>query len=370
MRCRYLGLKSVLLILMAVPAIGFAHKLPCKAQIDIELKGSAPPVMEWYSCAKDLDGKPFNRQETDRCLQSILSHSQFAAGKVVVEPGHRHTQVSFILESPPLKLTKLDFGLSTGRTLDFEGFIRHDGNVLRLGQPYDPSKEIQTLISLEEFLKSNGVAAIISRDVALDYDKKTATVVFKVWAGPDFEAREPLPGTKCDAYVANINEIDMDDNTPAPLVDAILGTSLAACFSSDAIRKAEQELNGTELFLSVRIDIQRASQFRNITLHVRAKPTVIGQISYKPYGVLSEVQTTEVPAIPLAENQAYSASAAGVSRAKLLDSFKKQGLNVKVLEEDRLEPNRRLSVVFHIIGAKLDTLLIDGKEFQSSSCCI
>jgi outer membrane protein assembly factor BamA len=291
------------------------------------------------------------------------------AGKVLVKPRRGFTDVTFILESPALTLSKVDFGLPVDRRMEFENLLSQDQFSLRTGDIFDTRKETQTTIKLEQFLKSKGVLALVSKDLILDYDHKTASLVYKVWEGPSIIPEEPLlPGPKrCDVYVRNFNEINIDDYTPLPLVDSILGIRRTPCFSSDAIKKAKQELDSTDLFSSIEVKTSDSSEWRDVSVSARTKPTTVKHILYKWYGALSDARTAELPPVPLAENQVYRRSSALGTRDLLSDFLKKSGLKVKVHEEDMLEPDHRLSVVFHVLGAKTDSLSIDGELVQQGA---
>jgi len=344
----------------------YAQVFPGKAQIDYELKGSVPPVSEWYECINSLRGKPFSRTEADKCLQSILSRPHLTSGRVIATPEHNYTQVSFILESPPLALAKVDFGLSPAFDLDFADFISKDEDVLRTGDIYDFFREAHTAIKLDQFLKAKGVVAIISKDVDLDYHHKTASLLYKISEGPRAIEEEPLlpNGKKCEAYVKDFNQVDIDDYTPLPLIDNILAIRRAPCYSSEAIKKATQELDNTDLFSSIQIRTADSGEWRNVSISARTKPTIVKHISYKWYGALSNKHTVQLPLVPLAENQVYKRSYALGTRDIILDFFNQSGLNVRVYEEDMLQADHQLTVVFHILGAKADTLRIDGELVQ------
>ena len=360
--------KLVLLAHIALPTVLFAQDLS-GTQTSIETKGSIPPVAEWYSCVREMRGKPFDRQEVDGCLRSVLSHPHLTAGKVVVKQHPGYTDVAFVLDSPALILSKVDFGLSRARQLEFEDLVKQDEYALHTGDIFNTAKETQTTIKLEQFLKSKGAQALVSKDIALDYDHKTASVLYKVWEGPTIVPEEPLlPGPRrCDVYVRNFNEIDIDDYTPLPFIDSILGIRRTPCFSSDAIKKAKQELDSTNLFSSIEVKTSDSGEWRDISVSARTKPTMVKQILYKWYGVLAEAHTAELPPLPLAENQVYKRSFALGTRDLLSDFFRKSGLNVKVYEEDSLGPDHQLSVVFHVLGAKTDSLSIDGKPVQQGA---
>lgn len=367
MRTKMLSLKFISLVLV-LPAALLAQDRS-GTQPYVETKGSVPPVAEWYSCTKELRGKPFDRKEADKCLQSILSRPHLTSGKVVVKHYRGYTEVTFILESAALRLSKVDFGLSHGRQIEFENLMSQDEFSLHTGDIFDTRKETQTAIKLEQFLRSNGVLALVSKDVALDYGHMTASVVYKVWEGPTIAPEEPLlPGPRrCDVYVRNFNEIDIDDYTPLPLIDSILGIRSTPCFSSDAIKKAKKELDSTNLFSTIEVKTSDSAEWRDVSVSARTKPTIVKRILYKWHGALSDAHAEELPPLPLAESQVYKRSAALGTRDLLSDFFRKSGLNVKVYEEDSLEPDHQLSVVFHVLGAKTDTLTIDGEHVRQEA---
>jgi hypothetical protein len=361
--------KLILAVFTFLPIALYSQALPGRVQIDYNLKGSVPPVSEWYDCINSLRGKPFDRTEADKCLQSILSRPHLTSGRVIAKPEHNYTQVSFILESPPLALAKVDFGLSRGFDLDFAEFINRDEDVLHTGDIYDSFREAHTAIKLDQFLKAKGVVTIVSKDVVLDYDHKTASLLYKISEGPSTIEEEPLlpNGKKCELYVKDFSEIDIDDYTPLPLVNSILAIRRTPCFSSEAVRRANQELENTGLFSLIRIKTTASGEWRNVSLSAQTKPTIVKHIVYKWYGAISDAQTAELPPLPLAESQVYRRSHALGTRDVILGFFSKSGLNAKVYEEDTLEPDHELTVVFHVLGAKADILSIDGRVVQQKA---
>jgi outer membrane protein assembly factor BamA len=357
--------KLLLLVHIALPAVLLAQDLS-GTQTSIERTGSIPPVAEWYSCIRDMRGRPFDRQEVDRCLHSVLTHPHLTSGKVVVKQQHGYTEVTFVLESPALILSKVDFGLPLARQLEFEDLLKQDEYALHTGDVFDTVKETQTTLKLEQFLKSRGAQALVSTDIALDYDHKTASVVYKIWEGPTIVPEEPLfPGPKqCDAYVRNFSEIDIDDYTPLSLVDSTIGIRPTPCFSSDAIKNAKQQLDNTGLFSSIEIKTSESGEWRDVSVSARTKPAIVKHVVYKWYGALSDAHMMELLALPLSENRVYRRSAAVGARDVLSAFLRKSGLIVQVYEEDSLEPDHQLSVVFHIVAAKADTLSINGEAVQ------
>jgi len=116
---------------LITPPTTYSQTYPGVTQINYDFRGSVPPVSEWYSCINDLRRKPFDQKQADKCLQSILSRPHLTKGRVIAQPEKTYTQVSFVLESPSLTLSKVDFGLPTELEMDFERFTANDVEVLR-----------------------------------------------------------------------------------------------------------------------------------------------------------------------------------------------------------------------------------------------
>jgi hypothetical protein len=334
--------------------------------------GSTPPVREYYSCVNDLGGKPFDRQAADVCLKSILSHPHFTGGNVVVEPHASYTTVKFELESPALTLTKVNFGLPPDREIEFEHLLSEDEIAPHVGETYDSSKAFQAKGKLDDFLKSKGVLAFVTYGTVLDYDQKTATVQYNAWEGPPIPPQEPVyPRPNCHVLVGNINEIDVDDYTPIQYVKDILNLQMTSCFSQEKIDQAARELKGTGIFSTLEVKISPHvgesspdEEWRDVTLTARANPTQVGRILYKRYGLLSEAPEPKWPRIPLTVGKAYSRYDAQESEKTLETFLTKPGFKVMVFQGDRLEPDKQITVTFHLIGGTTDTLWMDGKRIH------
>lgn len=372
MRTKRLKWSLIVLVVIGLPPSIHAQQYPGKVQPSIELKGSVPPIAEWYSCVASIGGRSFSQADADQCLRSILSHPHLTSGRVLVSAEGAYTEVTFLLESPSLRLTQLDFvGLSEDSLPEFQRFISQNDEVLKKGAEYDPREQMHTQTKLEEFLRSKGIKALISKDVTLDYQQKAAAVVFRVWQGPNVTPEEPLlPGkTDCQTYVGSVNNTDIDNYTPLPLVESIVAPWRSACFSQSLIRNAEDELKETGLFTSASLDVEASDEWRNITLHVRTRQTPVAEVLSRWYGTLSGEHTEQLPVIPLKAGETYTRAAAVGSREILIGQFKKPGSRVVVTEENMLNPNHTLTVVFDILGAKPDVLSMDGQVLSSDQCC-
>jgi len=331
--------------------------------IEVQHKGSVPPVAEWYSCTRNLDSKLLSQQAAEGCLRSILSHPQFSAGKVSFQRKDGQIKLFYFLKSPTLSLTEVDYGLSRELLADFGQFTVGDEDVLRQGDYYDPLLELHTTAQLNQFLSAKGMIALLSRSLRLDYKQRTGKLAYRVWEGPSSIPGEPLlPGSEpCRTYVRNLSELDLDDNTPLPLVNSLLMIRRTPCFSARRISKSRLELLRTDLFSAVDIKITASGKWRDISLRVRAKPTTVDHLELKWYGVFSKSHPRDLPPLPLVENRLYSRSQALRNRDLLVQSLTKPALKVKVCEEDVLAPDHHLIVIYHILGGTADSLWIDGE---------
>ena len=91
---------------------------------------------------------------------------------------------------------------------------------------------------------------------------------------------------------------------------------------------------------------------------------MVKHVQGKWYGALSNSNAEDFKPLLLVENQSYTRSAALGTRDLLFDIFKKSGLNVKVYEEDSLEPDHQLSVVFYVLGANTDNPPLTENQFS------
>jgi hypothetical protein len=362
-RSRYLSAVVVALVASASPLL--AQDPPNTVAVEIATRGSVPPIAGWYACANSLRGKTFDREASDRCLRSILERGPVTGGDLTVEVTPEVTKVLFSLRSPELILKEVDFGLPDDLAPAFLEFSLTDPDVLRTGTIYNPRKEDETSIALDLFLKSKGMFAVLSRKLELDYAGRTGSLHYTVSGAHLGMEEAPLPpfGRKCEVYVKNVNAIDIDDMAPLPLVEDILGIRKSRCFS-EATRNAETQILNTALFSSAAVRISGTGEWRDVSLSLRTNPTMVRRISYKWYGELLDAHTQATPTVALLENQTYRRSLAQKSLEVLKNTYGAGGLKVKVIEEDRLEMDRSLTVVFHVAAGKRDTLFIDGKKAE------
>lgn len=366
------GRKLIFLTLFWMPTALFGQGR-METHAYIEKPGSVPPVQEWYSCIHDLDNKPFDRPAAEACLTWILSHPHLTAGKLIVKPRREHTTVLFRLESPSLTVAKVNNGLPPDLEAEFEHRSSVDRLAPHVGKTYNNLGALMAIRDLDDFLKSKGILALATCERVLDYDQKIATVKCKVWKGPSIATEGPVVDgiRNCEELIAGVNETDSNDYTPLPYVNAILGIGLPPCFSVEKIEQGVRELKGVGIFSVLEAKISPSERetppdehWREVTLTARTNPTKVGRILYKRYGVLSEASEPDWPRIPLTVGQAYTWSGAQKSENVLADFLTKPEIKVKVFQEDKLEPDLQLTVIFHLIGGTADALWMDGKRIH------
>ncbi|HXN65221.1 MAG TPA: hypothetical protein VN862_07795 [Candidatus Acidoferrales bacterium] len=337
------------------------------ASVYIERHGSAPPVPRWYACARNLKDQTFNRLAADQCLQSILSHPYFTDGKIEIEKQKRGIVVSFLLESPSLRIVNVSFTLPTDLRIELENWLAIDPLAPHLAAIYDPLNDYQAENKVVTFLRTKGIVALVSRDINLDYVHKTADLTYRVVQGPVSEPEihiRPGPHESCKIYVGNTNEINVNDYTPLQLIDNTVRLYDSLCVDQGRLKKAENQLNDTGLFSLIKVSTAVRGSWGDITVTARTNPITVGQVSYRWYGDFAEKEKQSVPAIPLHEGSIYRKSQAFQSADELTDHFSTGHMPVKVFEQDSLTDDKQLNVVFSIIRVPPDRVIIDGNEID------
>lgn len=336
--------------------------------VDIRTVGSVPPVTRWYACAAALEDKPFNQPEVDKCLKSILANAPFLSGGAEREEGAEgSTIVVFNLTAPALPIRNLDWGAPSELRESLEAFLRTDPDTLQLADTYDYQRDSHTLTLYNLFLRAHGLRGIVSRDLTLDYQQRKANLRYKLWQGPQTFPEQPMPpyGKACDVMVRNLSETDVDDSTPLPLIESVLHFREKACFSSAQLEQAEDELRATGLFSSLSVSITGTGQWRDLVLKARAKSTVVGEVQYKFYGLLTRQSADGMSRVPLSASKAYSRSDALASQSILRKALMRENLKIQIYEQDETDRRGELVVIFHVLGAPGDSVKIDGVQVQN-----
>lgn len=336
--------------------------------VDLRTVGSVPPVTRWYACAAALENKPFDQLEVDKCLRSILANAPFLRGGTGKEEGAEgSTILVFNLAAPALPIHNLEFGAPSDLRESLAAFLRTDPDALRLADTYDYQRDSHTLTLYNLFLRAKGVRGIVSRDLELDYHQGRADLRYNLWQGPPTFPEEPMQpyGKTCDVMVRNFSETDIDDSTPLPLVESVLHFREKVCFSTAQIEQAEGKLRATGLFDSLSVAVTGTGQWRDLALKARAKSTVVGEVQYKFYGILSRESPDRMPRIPLSASKTYSRSEALASQNILRKALMGQNLKIQIYEQDETYRHGELVVTFHVLGAPSDSVKVDGVQVQN-----
>lgn len=337
-------------------------------RVDFEDHGSAPPVSEWYSCIRKLDGQPtFDPAQGNRCLREILGHRKyFKSGRIEIQPSKFDLElVIFVLQSPSLKLRTIDYGIRKELQSEFRDYVTRNNLFPRIGDTYAFRDESGNDGRIENFLKSKGIMAGVSRKVILNYQTRTATLSYRIWEGPEGPVSPLL--TDCDVRLTSFNLLDVDDFTPLNLILKSTYTRAGECFSESAIRSDEQALNKMKIFSEVSyIEGNGNGSGRGVSIHARTRPLVVSQISIDGFGLAStesiQKESSNFPQLPLKMFEHYRRSEAEISR-KLLEAYFKTGtVRGRVFEDEEVGSDGTLKVTYHVLTWPTDELYIDGQR--------
>src|SRR5215813_6863077 len=186
--------------------------------VDFKNHGSVPPIRQWFSCASEL--RAYDKIKAQECLTSMLSHPEILKGRFALHHYKKSDVLTFYLESPTLIVTDVDLGVSAGELAKVHDLLAINGNALSQGEQYDFYKEASSWLVLDLLSRSRGHRAGVSSTVRLDYSRKTAQVVFKIWEGPPGESEPLLPpyAEPCPIMNGNFGWIDVDDLTPVSYI--------------------------------------------------------------------------------------------------------------------------------------------------------
>ncbi|MGH9680284.1 MAG: hypothetical protein ACRD4Y_10065, partial [Candidatus Acidiferrales bacterium] len=257
--------------------------------VDIEDHGSAPPVSDWYSCVRELEKQPsYDPAQGNRCLKQILSHGQyFKSGRIRFAPSTRVSKlVVFVLESPSLKLTTIDYGIRKELKSEFQDYVGANNLFPLVGATYDFRDESSNESRIGNFFASKGIMVGVSKRVNLDYRAGTASLSYRIWEGPDGPVRPLL--TACDVRLTYFSLLDLDDFTPMNLILKSTRTRDGECFSESAIRLDEQTLRNMGIFSEVNYTVGAGNgSGQGVSVHARTKPLEVSSISIDGFGLAS-----------------------------------------------------------------------------------
>ncbi len=339
--------------------------------VDVETHGSVPPVMQWYHCVGELDGKQsYDAARGEKCLKEILGHGYFKSGKIKFEPSSVVSKlVIFVLDSPSLKLTKIDYGIRKELESEFRDYTDSNNLFPRIGGIYDYRDEGGNESRIGNFFRSKGIMVGVSKRIDLDYRTRTASLTYKIWEGPDGPVQPLLTDCKDGPRITYFSLLDVDDLTPLNLILKSTHTRDGECFSELAIRFDEQYLRNLNIFSELNYAVRNGNgSGRGVSIHARTNGLMVSDVSIDGFGLTSTGSIPQnqnsFPKLPLQAPQRYRYSDAERSRGLLQEYFQKNSDHAQVFEDDELGLNQSLKVTYHILTWPPDELYIDGQRFE------
>jgi hypothetical protein len=330
--------------------------------------GSVPPVSQWFKCFRELQDKPYDKAKSQKCLASILSHSQIEGGKISFKH-YKHADVlTFRLDSPSLIVTDIDLGVAAGELPRVHDLLEINRNALRVGEPYDEHREGNSRLVLDLFLRSDGRRAMISSTEYLDYKGKTARVAFKIWDGPIGEPQRLTPPYEepCEIMNANFNLLDVDDFSPVEFVERQMKTKWLGCFSEADIQDDLAKLRSMRFLKEPNISVDGSGGNRSIGIHLRGNPIPIADVTVHGYGLLEGLDDRNMPALTIHSGDIYSRSATQSLAQLLRDSYSSAERRLKVFADVQITNAGEAELDFSVLAVPHDIIYIDGVRFDNS----
>lgn len=330
--------------------------------------GSVPPVSQWFKCFRELRDKPYDKTKSQMCLASLLSHSQINKGRIIFKRYKNRDLLTFRLESPSLKVSDVEYDVEAGELAQLHNLIETHGNTLVVGEPYDENRAGSSLLVLDVLNRSRGRRAGISTTTYLDYRRKTARVVFKMWDGPPGEPERLTPpyAEPCKIMNANFNSLDVDDFSPVEFVEQQMKTKWLGCFSESDVQDDLVELRNMKFLKEANISIDGSGETRTVTVHLRGNPIAISEVKVRGYGLLEGLADSGVPPLTIHAGEIYSRSATNNQLQSLENSFSKGERRVTSFSDVRITSGGKAELDFSVFACPDDVVYIDGMKFDNS----
>jgi hypothetical protein len=337
-------------------------------EIWVDQHGAVPPVSQWFKCFRELRGKPYDKTNSQKCLASILSHSQIEKGKIIFKHYKEVDDLTFRLVSPSLAVTDIDLDVAPGDLAKVHDLLEINGNALRPGEPYDWYRQGDSRLVIDLLLRSSGRRAEITSTDYLDYQRRTARVAFKIWEGPLGEPERLTPpyGELCKIMNLNFNSLDVDDFSPVEFVKQQLKTKWLGCFSEADIQDDQAKLTSMQFLERASISADGSGDRRSVTVHLHGKPVPISKVRVRGYGLLSGLSESDVPPLIIHAGDTYRRSATSNQLHLLENSFSTGERRVKVFSDVQITTTGEAELDFSILAFSHDFVYIDGMRFDNS----
>jgi hypothetical protein len=335
-----------------------------KTELQLE-EGSIPPHDSNLRCISDLDAKPYSAELIDKCLHSIARARYILDARVETTNRNDGTHlVDFIVRAKTLITKDLTFAAEGIGPL--QDWIARNHNNLQKGGIYTPEAEASTYQAIKQFYLAQGIMVGIVPTVRLNYGSGVALVHFQVVDGPRVP-RKPayFPyGPACEDEVTYIDWSEVDEHVPLPLMESLLKLSaLGSCFEPELMRQDQDTLKNFPLFETASVELSGTKGDRHLSVKVKAKPLIVGQITIHTFGspVCSRGQESR---LPLKLGEIYTSLKARDSADYLSTSCGGSTRWTEVAETDEVMENGQLQVIFEVLGFPLQAVFVDGEKIE------
>ena len=315
-----------------------------------------------------LDDKPYDRKESQSCLNLILSHPEIQKGKLILRHYKIEDSLTFRVESPSLSVSDLEWGVSGGDLAAFHELLSVNGRALRSGEPYDSRRDDNSRLVLDLLLRSQGRQAGITRDVYLDYNNRTARVVFKIWDGPPRVPQSLVPpyAEPCKIMNGFFNWTDADDLTPIHFVEQLMKTRWLGCYSEADVREDSIALKELKFLKEASISADGPGNMRSISVHLRSNPIPISHVEIRGYGLLEGHLETDIPPLTVHPGDIYSRRTVWQEERFLRESFAKDGRQVQVFSDVSVDSTGKATVSFAVLAYPDDMVYVNGAPYDGT----
>lgn len=359
-------LLAIGLIFCAGPPCCFPQSDPAGLRTWVEDRGSVPPVNPWFACIHQLERKPHDKRRAQECLDSLLSHPEIEKGRISFRRYKHEDLLTFHLQSPKLIVSNMEFGVAAGDLAKVHELLAANGNALHPGEPYERQREGSSWLVLDMLLRSQGRRAGVTRTLYLDYDKKTAQVVYKIWEGPPGEPERLVPpyAEPCPIMNANFNGFDWDDLTPVEYIRQQMKTKWLGCFSENDLREDEELLKKIPFLKESEISVSGSGSSRDFAFHFRSNPVPIVKVTVYGYGLLAGLSEADIPALAIHVGDTYSTSRLNKQSASLKKAYEQADRQLKVFTDVGITPNGEATLDFSLVAYPDDTVYVGGKAYD------
>lgn len=365
--CRVLSACALLLAFAPPPALSQGSADVCR--VEARFKGGTPPVSWLYDCVFELEGRPFDKQETQKCLNTMMRSGFFSEGHFDFAPQGKSTTLVFDLTSVPFTLVDIKFEGFEESSKEIQAWLKawldgHPGDLLEIRSAYfDSRREFSTYELLLRFLESKWRDSVMSIEREFNTKEHTARVKFRVAEGPAGRS-EVLPAAHFPPCSPELNGLDWEqvgDNVPLYLSNNLLTKmAITSCFSVDLVQEQLEPYRKSGLFEKVGYSFASHKRPTQLKLEIQGKPLEVAQIRLEGRGLWDGKDLALPENLPLKVGDLYSGRRSYSSREFLRQAFGGSGLYVKVAEVDTLTGAGKVEVTYYVLAVEGDSTIVDG----------